>query len=266
MNDSIAQLGLIDDEDIILDDAALALAQLDHPELVIDPYDDVLNAIADRIVERGMGASSDRVRAGVLAQVIGIEFGFSGDRESYDDPDNADLIRVIDRRRGLPVSLSILYVAAARRIGWSAHVLDVPGHVLVLIGDNASPVIIDPFRSGITVSAEELSALLAAAHRGGGQVTRQVATMPNRAVLIRMLRNQAARAEDGGDPARAQILYERITAFAPLYGDAWWERARLELAGGDVPAARASLSSMLETTRDPDIRDRVTRMLMGLAP
>jgi len=90
--------------------------------------------------------------------------------------------------------------------------------------------------------------------------------MPNRAVLIRLLRNQAARAEDGGDPARAQILYERITAFAPLYGDAWWERARLELAGGDVPAARASLSSMLETTRDPDIRDRVTRMLMGLAP
>ncbi|MGJ3629487.1 transglutaminase family protein [Sphingomonas sp. MMS24-JH45] len=66
----------------------------------------------------------------------------------------------MDRRRGLPVALSILYVAAARRAGWLAAALDVPGHVLVLVGDEAAPVIVDPFRGGLAVSAEDLAAML----------------------------------------------------------------------------------------------------------
>jgi regulator of sirC expression with transglutaminase-like and TPR domain len=266
MNTAITQLGLIDDEDILLDDAALALAMLDHEDAVADRYEDIIDAIADRVVDIGDGAVTDRERAAILAEVIGIEFGFAGDRDTYDDPDNADLIRVIDRRRGLPVSLSILYVAVARRVGWSAHALDVPGHVLVLVGDEVGPVIVDPFRGGVAVSADELAALVASTARGAAPAVRQVATMPNRAVLVRLLMNQATRAEAAGNADRAQTLYERITAFAPQYGDVWWQRARLELAGGNVAAARASLSAMLETTRDPDVRDRVTRTLLALAP
>ncbi len=265
MNAQITELGLVDDEDITLDDAALTLALLDHPDTFIGPYRELLDAIAERIAEEGLEANSNADRAALLAQIIGGEFGFAGDRDTYDDPDNADLIRVVDRRRGLPVSLSILYVAAARRIGWSAHALDVPGHVLVLVGDETAPVIIDPFRGGIPVSPDELTVLVAAARAGVVPAGRQVATMANRAVLVRLLLNQATRAEAGGDEARAQTLYERITAFAPAYGDAWWERARLELGSGDVAAARASLSAMLETTRDPQVRERVSRTLASLA-
>ena len=89
--------------------------------------------------------------------------------------------------------------------------------------------------------------------------------MPNRMVLVRLLLNQATRAEQDGKGRRALELYGRMTVMAPAYGHAWWERARLELGDGDVAAARKSLTAMLEVTREPELRRRVTDMLAALA-
>lgn len=114
---NLGDLGLVDDGDIVLDEAALTLARLDHDEIDVGPYEDVLSSIASRLDEVGAGVADAPERAACLAQVLAEEFGFAGDTETYDDPDNADLIRVIDRLRGLPISLSIPYVAAARRVG-----------------------------------------------------------------------------------------------------------------------------------------------------
>ena len=193
------------------------------------------------------------------------EFGFLGDAETYDDPDNADLIRVIDRLRGLPVSLSILYVAAARRIGWPAEVLNLPGHVLVMVGHEAKPVIIDPFRGGARVDVDGIAALLVSAKSGVSAEVQHVAAMKNRAILARLLLNQATRAEKAGKGRRALVLYIRMTSIAPKYAHPWWERARLELIDNDVTAARASLTAMLEITREPALRKRITGTLDALA-
>ncbi len=264
MQDDLTRLGLLDEEDIVLDEAALSLALLDHPDTDPQPYRDLLDAVAARLDAVGGEATTAWERADALARVLGEEFGFVGDRDSYDDPANADLIRVIDRRLGLPISLSILYVAAARRLGWTANVLDVPGHVLVLVGEDVAPVIVDPFRGGVAVGRDQLGAMLAA--MGGGPVAavRHVAAMPNRAILVRLLLNQATRAEQAGKGRRALTLYARMTAMAPGYGHAWWERARLELIDGDVAAARNSLAAMLEITREPDLRQQVVDMLDAL--
>ena len=264
MNDQITELGLIDDEELMLDDAALALAGIDHPGTDLAPYQAMIDDIVTRLAEAGIDAESPQTRAALLAQVLGDEFGFVGDRDTYDDPDNADLIRVIDRRRGLPVSLSILYVAVARRLGWVADALDVPGHVLVLIGGDAAPVVVDPFRAGVVVDPESLAALVAAMSEDAAPAVRHVATMPNRAILSRLLLNQATRAEATGKGRRALTLYERITTFAPDDGHAWWHRARLELMDEDIPAGRRSLTAMLEVTRDPATRQRVIETLTAL--
>lgn len=266
MTDDLTLLGLMDEDDILLDDAALVLALLDHPETDTAPYEALLEALATRLDAVGADADTPRGQAEALAEVFAGEFGFAGDRDSYDDPANADLIRVLDRRRGLPVSLSILYVAAARRLGWTANALDVPGHVLVLVGQEVAPVIIDPFRGGSIVEPEQLVALLAASNPGPVEAVRHVAAMPNRAVLVRLLQNQASRAEQAGKGRRALELYRRMTVMAPEHGPAWWERARLELVDGDVEAARQSLTDMLEVTREPELRTRVTDLLTALVP
>ena len=248
-------LGLLDDEAIVLDAGALELAALDHPDLDLQPYLAVLAAIAERVIELGEAAITAPERAAVLAAVIGGEFGFTGDANTYDDPDNADLIRVIDRRRGLPVSLAILYVATARRLGWPADPLGTPGHVLVRIGSDLDPLLIDPFAGGRVIDADTLRALLAQMlGRGAAPSSDHLTAMTNRATLVRLLINQATRAEGRGDLARALTLFTRMTGFSPSSGHAWWERARLSATTGDIPQARASLSAMLEVTRDPQQR------------
>lgn len=260
MNNDILHLGLIDDDEIALDAAALDLAALDLPGFDPTRTVGILEGISDRLVELGSGVEDDAVRAELLADVIGAEYGFVGDRESYDDPANSDLIRVIERRRGLPISLAIIHVAAARRLGWTADALDTPGHVLVRIG-GPDGVVTDPFAGGRIVGPGAIDALVEAA--GGRQSA--VAAMTNRSVLVRLLLNQATRAEQGGDAARARTLFERMTVIAPGSGHGWWERARLELAGGDVGAARESLSAMLETTRDPVRRTQIRTALDALS-
>jgi regulator of sirC expression with transglutaminase-like and TPR domain len=265
MHEDLTRLGLIDEDEIALDEAALSLALLDHPDADLAAYCDLLDAIETRLDLVGSDAEEPAERADALAAVLAGEFDFAGDTATYDDPANADLIDVLDRRRGLPVSLAIVWVAMARRLGWSADVLDVPGHVLVVIGAEAAPVIVDPFGGGLRVDAERLAALIEA-FAGAGRAVTHVAAMPNRAVLVRLLQNQASRAEQAGKGRRALELYCRMTVMAPAYPHAWWERARLELVDDDIAAARRSLGAMLEITREPGLRGRITDMLTSLPP
>lgn len=261
-NEAIRSVGLLDDEDIVLDHAALLLASLDHPGVALAPYHGMLDDMAERIA--GLGAKGRRAsdQAQALAAVLAGDNGFTGDADTYDDPANADLIRVIDRRRGLPVALAILYVALARRQGWRADALNTPGHVLVRLGTAPASVVIDPFGGGAAIGTSAVATLVEGAGGTRGISRREPDALSNRGTLTRLLTNQAERARAAGRLDRALILYARMTVVDPGSTALWWHRAALERRLGEADAARASLRAILETTRDPDVRARVMREIV----
>lgn len=265
MIDALEELGLLDDEEIELDRAALTLSALDHAGTDIEPYHKLLDDMQDRLAELSGNAETVDEQAKALRQVYHIEYGFVGDAQAYGAPVNADFIRVLERRHGLPVSLSILYVAAARRMGWVAYALNTPGHVLVRLGGDHF-ILLDPFNGGIPVGKSHLKQMLQV-YMGAGAAIRPeyLAPVPNRAILARLLRNQASRADQEGDLDRAAIVYRRMTQIAPEYPDVWWELAELQMRQRDTDGARNSLSAMLEITRDPARRKIVTDALERLA-
>src|SRR5437762_2595704 len=129
-------------------EAALALAAFDRPRVALGRYRQHLATIA-RDVGRHSGAQGDlAARARALNEIILLKHGYSGDELTYDDLQNANLTRVVDRRKGLPVALGILYLHAARAQGWESVGLAFPGHFLIRLGDGPERLILDPFHGG----------------------------------------------------------------------------------------------------------------------
>jgi regulator of sirC expression with transglutaminase-like and TPR domain len=260
----ISNIGLIDDDDLLLDLAALALSLEDHGDLALDRYLEVLNEIEEQVCEEGRNAFSNSQRAAALGRVLHGDLGFSGDAETYDAPVNADFVRVLERRKGLPISLAILYVAMARRAGWIADVLDVPGHVIVMVGEK-DPALIDPFCQGVSVSRDELAAICRAyLGDAGDAAASRVTPMSNRQILFRLLNNQAIRAEQEGDKLRAATIYQRMTKAVPEEQHAWHQLARLCHSLGDVEGARENLVALLELTRDAASRSGIATAIASL--
>lgn len=134
--------------DADLAEAALLVCVEVEPDLDVDVGLLRLDALADGLRSQGFRAGNPVADARGLAEYLADEQGFSGDEATYHDPDNALLSRVLDRKCGLPITLSILYVAVARRLGVPAYAINLPGHVVTGIAGTDRPVVLDPFHGG----------------------------------------------------------------------------------------------------------------------
>jgi regulator of sirC expression with transglutaminase-like and TPR domain len=177
-------------------EAALLCAVEADPALDVEPALLRVDALADVVRTRaGSGAIADprtgpRVAAEVLATELGGRQGFAGDTAAYHDPANALLHRVLERKRGLPISLAIVYVAVARRLGIPAYAIALPGHVVAAVADGAHPVVLDPFHGGLLLDEPALAARVAVAT--GGQLAYHRAMLrpaPTVALVRRLLNN-----------------------------------------------------------------------------
>ena len=209
---------------------ALMLAALDHPHKSLEPALAHLHEIAE--ASRGAASAIRRVGDGarILAEVLSNRFGYSGDRLTYDDPRNADLIEVIERRRGLPVALGILYMHAARAAGLGASGLNTPSHFLIRVFFRHDDVTLDPFNNGIVLSGGNLPPVLRDA-----PIAEAVSDVD---VLLRLVNNQRIRALERGQPERALEIARRMTLIAPRRPDLWFDLGRINEALGVLGAAR----------------------------
>jgi regulator of sirC expression with transglutaminase-like and TPR domain len=141
-------LRLVRRPDADLDEAALLCAAELSGDLDVDATLLRLDALADDLRSRGFVAGEPTLDADALTHHLAVRHGFSGDSEHFHDPANSLLDAVLERRRGLPITLSIVYVAIGRRLGVSAYPIALPGHVVTGIGGADRPVVVDPFHAG----------------------------------------------------------------------------------------------------------------------
>jgi regulator of sirC expression with transglutaminase-like and TPR domain len=236
-------------------EAALVLASFQRPRVDFARYREHLRLIA-RDIGLHPGAAGDLAARGhALNEIILLKYGYNGDAETYDDLQNANLMRVIDRRKGLPVALGILYIDTARAQGWEAAGLAFPGHFLVRLSAGSERLILDPFHAGQICGAAELRELLKALGGNDSELSPEhYAPVADRDVLLRLQNNIKSRLLQQNRSERAARVVETMLMLAPDLADLWLESALLQQRLGNLRAAAAALEQFI--MRAPDGRSR----------
>lgn len=187
-----------------LETGAFLLARFCYPALDDKPYRLWLDRVAEKVQD---DLPSDADHALILQRLSSMLFqamGFSGNESRYYDPDNSCLNRVIDSRRGIPISLSVLFLLLAKRLRLPAYGVGAPGHFLVGFKAGPYPCFLDAFHKGRLLDLSEVRRLLS---RSGYQFRPEfVSPCSERDIIIRMLRNLLALYDKMGATARAERL------------------------------------------------------------
>lgn len=262
---SLKEIGATDDDAIAPGECALLLALLDRPGADLDGYRRHLAAVAAAAAEHADGSSSVVAQCAVLRKVLVETFGYTGDRQTYDDLRNANLMHVIDRRKGLPVALGILFLHAGRAYGGAIDGLNFPSHFLLRIESRGQRAIIDPFDGARTVSAFDLRRLLKEAVGPHAEITPDHhRVVGNRDILIRLQNNIKIRAIAGGDTDLALRVLETLMAIAPMRTEFWWEAALMHYQRGNIRTAIETLEGFLDERASAGPHERIETLLRKL--
>jgi regulator of sirC expression with transglutaminase-like and TPR domain len=259
------------DEHIDLGEAALLFASLDLPTSDVSFYRDHLSAIGDAVgdyaAQHDFGDNpTPEQMIEAINQILVSHFHYVGDDETYDDLDNANLMRVIDRRRGLPVALGILYLSAARAQGWTAAGLNFPGHFLIRIeSHDGRRVIIDPFHEGRVMEPPALRDLLKIVAGPGVELeATHYRTVSNRDVLIRLQNNVKTRRLDKGLFKDAVDAVEGMLLLAPQSLALWREAGVLHMRTGHLKRAIESFEKFVSLAQDGPDRAKIAKVVNEL--
>lgn len=194
---------------------ALLIALEDYPRLDVEGYLDELDGLAVRVERRCSEGEPAVFRLGHLhAEMFDVD-GYRGNADSYYDPRNACLNEVIDRKLGLPITLSIVFLHVASKIGLSAAGVGLPGHFIVKVQFDLNEVYVDPFHSGETLTVPEIGVLLRRVSGGAAQLASEhLRAWTGRETLQRVLVNLATMWAGAGDPRRAASAKERMELLA----------------------------------------------------
>jgi regulator of sirC expression with transglutaminase-like and TPR domain len=260
-----------EDASLSLTEAAVAIAQDEFPDLDAQGVMFEIDQLGHRLKRRLPADAVPVQRLRWLNRYFFQELGFAGNVNNYYDPDNSYLHRVLNTRRGIPITLAVLYIELATQIGLSARGVSFPGHFLVKLRMPAGEVVIDPF-TGQSLSRDELDDLLAPYKRRRGlegdfdvPLGLFLQAAPPRDVLARMLRNLKEIHRAAEDWPRLLAVQQRLVVLLP---QAWDERRDRGLCfaelGMDDAAAR-DLRLYLNHCSDAEDRAAISERLAGLS-
>ena len=238
---SLAAAGASADEDFPLFEAALQCALHENPDRDPDPAHALLCEASARLKER---LETERPEE-AICEALGGDLGLGGDHLNYDDPANADLLSVCERRRGLPVALGVLYMEAARRCRLKVAGVDFPNHFLLRIETDDGPIALDPFAGGRVVMPSELTRRAFSAGltpNVADRIELLMAPVRDRQVAIRLQNNIFARASQARDFPRAERSALRRALLDPQDHRPWLDVAAAREGQGALNGALEALA------------------------
>ncbi|WP_337185216.1 transglutaminase family protein [Phenylobacterium sp.] len=236
----LAEAGGASNDAFPLMEAAIACAIHENPVRDAALARELAAAGVERLAQRLKRESPEEA----LAEALSGDLGLSGDLFTLDDPDNADVLGVAARKRGLAVTLGVYYLHAARRCGLVVRGVDFPGHFLLRIETDEGPLALDPFSEGRVVLPSELTRR--ALHAGltpnvADRLDRLMAPVDDRAVLLRLQNIVYAHATNAGDFPRAERAALRRALLDPTDHRPWLDVAAAREGQGALAGALEAL-------------------------
>ncbi len=238
---ALAAAGASPDEQFSLFEAALACALHENPDRDAGAARALATEAAARLAER-LGVERPEE---AICEALGGDLGLRADDLNYEDPANADLISVCERRKGLPVALGVLYMEAARRCQLKVSGVDFPGHFLLRIETDEGPIALDPLAGGRVVLPSELTRRAFAAGLTPDVADRidiLMAPVRDRQVALRLQNNIYARASLSRDFASAERSALRRALLSPADHHPWLDVAAAREGQGKLAGALEALS------------------------
>jgi regulator of sirC expression with transglutaminase-like and TPR domain len=259
------------DQGFALLEAAISVAQDEHPGL--DPQGILaqVDALADRLKRRVPADAVVLQKLRFLNRYFFQDLGFAGNVNDYYDPRNSYLHEVLGMRRGIPITLALLYMELATQIGLNARGVSFPGHFLVKLRASRGEVVIDPL-TGHSLSRAELEERLMPYRRARGLTGEFEAplglflqTAAPREVVARLLRNLKEIHRAHADWPRLLAVCERLVVLLPQAWDERRDRGLAHAALGAGEAAAADLAAYLEHQPEADDASALRERLQALS-
>ncbi len=272
--DPFAELLARDEAEIDLARACLLIAADAYPGLDVDGYLGEIERLAARLRGRLAPGGGTEERVLALNEFLFDDLGFSGNAGNYYDPRNSFLNEVLDRRTGIPITLSVLYLELGRRIGLELEGVSFPGHFLVRLRVRGAMLVLDPFSGGEALSETDLRERLQRVIPEGAAGGVPVDALPldpflepanKRQILARLLRNLKGIYREADKPQRLLEVLNRMLVVSP---EAHGELRERGLLYQKLECYRAALKDLQEYTalepEAPDVDD-VRAKLVELA-
>jgi len=259
----------VNDEDIPLFSTALLIAKDEYPQLDRVDYETRLNEYTRslRKLLGGTDSTTDQVRC--LNEFVFDELGFSGDDLDYYDPRNSYLNDVLDRRLGNPISLAVVQIELAQRLGVPLQGVSFPGHFLVRLPLDEGIVVLDPFQKGRSLDAAELRqrarSHLDTQDIDDSHLARMLEPASHRAILTRMLRNLKGVYAEREQWEKALRCCDRLLTLDPHQPEEYRDRGSCYLQVGHLRAAREDLQRYLALMPQADDTDTIALQIAELS-
>lgn len=256
---------LNNDADVALDAAALEIARIEFPDLNPQPYLEVLDGMAARIAARLPSDAGGTEFVEALNREMFREAGFKANRTDYYNPSNSCLNVVLDTKLGIPITLSLVYMEVARRLGRTILGIGLPGHFVVEYRDKLTSMYLDPFHNGRTITAADCNEI-ALDHAQVEIVNDAAALRPvsNSYILTRMLNNLRGAYFRAGDFKKGASVLDLLVETFPQNSEYFKARAVARMQLRQFRGANADFRAYLGLAPEAPDRAEIVQQLEQL--